>query len=266
MQQLRILAFSVGALLLPCAAGASVGAVSALDGEASRTSRAGATAPLAEGTAIELGDVLRVKRGALKLTLNDQSQVMLAQGSDLEISEADFAGQERRSFVAKLGLGALWAKVTKAAAGSDAKFEVHTDRAVAGVRGTVFQVEVVSSGGVLETHVGVIEGKVAVERRNVAPMVATAPPKTTAAAAGARVAIAPAPPAPAPAGPAPAAGTLLLAAGEGVHVDEANLARGLLRRLPAQFERFIGEHGAERPHDLEHREQHHEEREHRRER
>jgi hypothetical protein len=256
MLRLGTSAVWIGALLLPLGAAASVGSVSALDGAATRTPRAGATAPVAEGMAIEVGDVLRVQRGALKLTLNDQSQVMLAQGSDLEITEADFAGQERKSFVAKLGLGVLWAKVTKAAAGSDAKFEVHTERAVAGVRGTVFQVEVVSTGGVLETHVGVVEGKVAVERR--------LPPPAMAPAGGsaARTAAAPASPPP----PAPAmAGTLLLAAGEGVHVSEG-LARGQLRQLPAQFAHFISEHAAERARELEHRETHREDRERRRDR
>jgi hypothetical protein len=252
------LAVCIGVLLLPLGAVASVGSVSALDGAATRTPRGGAAAPVAEGTAIEVGDVLRVQRGALKLTLNDQSQVMLAQGSDLEISEADFAGQERKSFVAKLGLGVLWAKVTKAAAGSDAKFEVQTDRAVAGVRGTVFQVEVVSTGGVLETHVGVVEGKVAVERRLSAPAMAAAPPPMAAAGGSAAPAARPA--------PAPAlGGALLLAAGEGVHVADG-LSRGQLRQLPAPFAHFISEHAAERAHELEHREKHHEDRERRRDR
>jgi hypothetical protein len=258
MRVLKVWAFWLGVLLMPWAAAASVGTVSALEGEATRTNRAGATAPLAEGTPVELGDVLRVTRGALKLTLNDQSQVMLAQGSDLEISEADFAGQERRSFVAKLGLGALWAKVTKAAAGSEAKFEVQMDRAVAGVRGTVFQVEVVSTAGDPETYVGVIEGKVAVDRRTLAPLVAaaTAPPKSHTVGGPAQAS-------PTAAGPA---GTLLLAAGDGAHLDEGGLAHARLRPLPAQFERFIGAHAAERAHDLDRRETHREDREHRRDR
>jgi hypothetical protein len=61
------------------------------------------------------------------------------------------------------------------------------------------------------------------------------------------------------------AGTLLLAAGEGVHIADG-LARGQLRQLPAPFAHFISEHVAERAHELEHKERRHEDRERRRDR
>jgi hypothetical protein len=255
-------------LLAPLAASASVGTVSALEGEAQRTNIQGKTSALAQGAAIEVGDVIRVTKGGLKLTLNDTSVVMLAQGSDLEISEADFAGQERRSFVAKLGLGALWAKVSKAAAGSNAKFEVQTERAVAGVRGTIFQVEVDDSGGIHDTRVGVVEGRVAVDRPAPSPMAvasATPPPSNPGAGlglgaagrtSGAGLPVAPgAAAAPLPSKPSapPAAAGVVLGAGEGVRVDDGGFSRGRLRPLPAQFERFIGEHGEEHAHDVERR-------------
>ncbi len=56
---------------------------------------------LARGAAIELRDTLRVEKGHLKLVLNDQSAVLVAEGSELEIDEASFAGQERPGFSAK---------------------------------------------------------------------------------------------------------------------------------------------------------------------
>jgi hypothetical protein len=243
-------------MLVPFAASASVGSVSAIEGTAQRTSRDGRTSPLAAGAAVELGDVIRVKQGALKLTLNDASVVMLAQGADLEITEAEFAGQDRQSFVAKLGLGALWAKVSKAAAGSNAKFEIQTERAVAGVRGTIFQVEAVDSADAHETRVGVIEGKVAVDRRVAPPLAvatATSPP-IRPGGAGAPGLAAPTASASKPAAmPAAPVSGMLLTAGEGVRVNDEGLSRGRLRPLPAGFERFIAQNDADHAHDVERR-------------
>lgn len=265
-------------VLAASAAFGAVGTIAALDGEAVRVSASGQRSALKEGSAIELGDKISVNKGALKLTLNDQSVIMLAQGSDLEVTEADFAGQERRSFVARLGLGVLWAKVTKAMAGSDAKFEVQTERAVAGVRGTVFQVEVVDASGGPETHVGVIEGKVAVEPRAPAPIAvaAAAPPARPAAAAAPAdrtssrahgMAAPPAAPPPAlAAAPSPVANLQMVGPGESVKVDGAgNATAGRLRQLPAMFDRFINARGPSQ-HERDRRERREDRREERRER
>jgi hypothetical protein len=125
-------------LLLPALAWASVGKVALLEGKATRTPSGGAAAALAVGTELEVGDVLEVSKGNLKLQLNDDSVIMLGDASKLTIDEASFGGQER-SFVATLGLGKLWTKVTKAV--GKGKFEVKTDKAVAGVRGTIFRID-----------------------------------------------------------------------------------------------------------------------------
>lgn len=156
-----------------------VGKVSGLTGTARRAA-AGATQPLALGTEVELGDRLEVEKGSyLKVALNDASVIALGPDSVLEITEAKFAGQTRQAFSGRLWMGKFWAKVTKALAGSDAKFEVSTERAVAGVRGTLFRVDAVvaktpetSLSKVLaraarppidRTMVKVMEGKVGVE-------------------------------------------------------------------------------------------------------
>jgi hypothetical protein len=127
------------------------------------------------GSEVQLGDRVQVAPDSyLKLTLTDGSVLALGPGSVLEITEAQFAGQERQTFSAKLWVGQFWAKVAKALAGSDAKFQVSTDRAVAGVRGTIFRVDAVmaaershqarSAPPALErTVVKVVEGKVGVE-------------------------------------------------------------------------------------------------------
>ncbi|HEY8208648.1 MAG TPA: FecR family protein [Myxococcaceae bacterium] len=134
---------AAAALILPCVAFASVGKVSVVKGSAQRTPKGGAAAlALKVGTQIELGDTLTVgEKSDLKITLNDESLLLAGENTRLVIEEAKFEGLERRAFSARLVLGKVWAKVTKAVSGSEAKFEVTTDRAVAGVRGTVFRVD-----------------------------------------------------------------------------------------------------------------------------
>jgi len=194
--------------LAPATGAASVGAVAALTGQATRAPVGGAEAPLAVGQAIELLDTVRVARGELEVRLNDGSLLLLAQGSELAVREADFEGQERKTFLARLRLGALWAKVTHAVAGSSAKFEVESEQAVAGVRGTVFEVQVVSAADGPSTHVAVSEGKVAVSEAG----------REGAAPSGA-----------------------LLEAGQAAAVDRNGLQREAPRPLPEGLRRFIEE-------------------------
>jgi hypothetical protein len=131
----------VALLVVPGLALASVGKVSVLEGTARRTNGELSQA-LAVGSEIELNDTIDVGAASnLKLTLTDESVLMLSPGSQLIIDEATFEGQDRKGFVARLGFGKVWAKVKKALAGSDSKFEVKTERAVAGVRGTIFRVD-----------------------------------------------------------------------------------------------------------------------------
>ncbi len=172
-------------LLLPSLAFASVGEVSVLEGEASRTPEGGKAEALKQGSAIELGDTLRVKAGGnMKLTLSDKSVLMLGPSSELVISKAKFNGQERETIGAYLNVGKLWAKVSKALSGSDAKFEVETDRAVAGVRGTIFRVDATKMLDAAKpkqpaksyTVVRVADGKVAVKAPKVSATAAKKPP------------------------------------------------------------------------------------------
>jgi hypothetical protein len=124
------------------------------------------------GTEIELEDTLDVaKDGNLKMVLSDESTIILGGGSRLFIEKAEFEGQERKAFSAKLGFGKVWTKVTKILSGSDAKFQVSTDRAVAGVRGTVFRIDAVAmvKGSKPKTTVRVQEGLVRVSKADKGP-------------------------------------------------------------------------------------------------
>jgi hypothetical protein len=133
------------------------------------------------GTDIELGDVLDVgPKSNLKLTLTDESVLMLGADSRLEITEAAFKEQDREGFSAALKFGKVWARVRKALAGSEAKFEVTTERAVAGVRGTVFRVDAVAGtkGQAARTVVRVMAGRVGVEAKVRAAAKGATPQKT----------------------------------------------------------------------------------------
>lgn len=128
----------VAVMAWAAAAWAEIGKVLVVE-EATRAGADGKAAKLEVGTPIELGDTLEVKKGNLKLELTDGSVIMLSEKSKLLIKEADFAGQERKGFSAFLEAGKLWTRV-KAALGG-AKYEVTTERAVAGVRGTIFRID-----------------------------------------------------------------------------------------------------------------------------
>jgi hypothetical protein len=195
---------------------AQVGAITAMDGEATRARAGGNPLALQVGSKIELGDVIEVKSGSVKLTLTDQSILILSSGSQIRIDEASFQQLDHRQFSAWLLLGAVWCNVTRALGGSDAKFEVATERAVAGVRGTVFQVDVSGSAKEAESLVQVDEGKVAVSQRG--------------------------------SGPSERGNAQEISAGEAMRVRRAGMTRepAFVRRHEA-FERFIQAHG-EREH------------------
>ncbi len=155
--------------LLTSPALASVGQVAALEGMAVRVPKTGAEQSLATGSALELEDTVRTaKASSVKLLLTDGSALALGPESELVFEVAEFAGQERGAFSARLVLGQFWAKVKKIAAGSTSRFEVKAGRAVAGVRGTIFRIDATPfvAGShppkIRETLVRVLEGKVGV--------------------------------------------------------------------------------------------------------
>lgn len=126
--------------LLPALALAEVGKISEV-GTATRTAKDGKSEALKVGSEVQLEDTLKASKGVLKLTLNDGSVIALDEKSELKIAKADFEGQERKGdgFLGFLKSGKLWTSVKKAVGG--APFQVETERAVAGVRGTIFRID-----------------------------------------------------------------------------------------------------------------------------
>ncbi len=157
------------AAVAPALALASVGKITVLEGKAERLPAGGKAVALAVGSEIEVNDTITVApKGNVKLTLNDASVVMIGSDSQLVIDEGSFKDQERQGFSARLVFGKVWSKVTKALSGSEAKFNVTTDRAVAGVRGTIFRVDATklvktAARSKFSTVVRVAEGRVAVD-------------------------------------------------------------------------------------------------------
>ena len=161
---------ALGALLVAGPALASVGQVTALEGTAVRIPKAGGEQALASGAAIELEDTVRTAAGGfVKLVLTDGTALALGPDSELVLEVAEFAGQERSAFSARLVLGRFWARVKKAVAGCTTRFEVKSGRAVAGVRGTIFRLDATPlvAGShppkIRETLVRVLEGRVGVD-------------------------------------------------------------------------------------------------------
>lgn len=92
---------------------------------------------LAPGTVVKTGDGARAE-----ITFGDGSVVRIGPSAELRVDGASFDGKSKEVKVdATLVAGQAWAKVSKLV-GDDSKFQVKTQNAVAGVRGTVFRVNV----------------------------------------------------------------------------------------------------------------------------
>ena len=151
-------------LLLAAAAHAApkapaAGTVTFLAGEASRAA-GGRSEKLAVGTAVQEGDVLETQRRTrLEVKLADGSVLRVGPSSKMEVSAAAFGRTvEERKVSATLVVGKVWANVAKAV-GGEQRFEVKTENAVAGVRGTTFRVDAATDRSVV---VKVYSGTVAV--------------------------------------------------------------------------------------------------------
>ncbi len=164
----RAAAFLSGIFLAGTALAGGAGRVTFLAGSAERT-HAGARSALAQGGAVDVGDEVATGAGArLELTLADRSVVRLGPSSKLTLREAELSGDGQKKFSAKLLLGKLWAKVASTL-GGESHFDVETDNAVAGVRGTTFRVDAHHDRSVL---VRVYAGAVAVAAANRLPQMA----------------------------------------------------------------------------------------------
>jgi hypothetical protein len=153
-------------------AAAAPAEVTALEGTAARTRGSGQRAALAEGAQVGEGDLIETGEASrLELRFTDHSVLRLGPTARLQLTAAHFSGgPSRRKLSARLFFGNLWAQVTSVISG-DQKFQVETENAVAGVRGTTFRVDARPDKSVL---VRVYAGAVAVAKK--APLYQTSKP------------------------------------------------------------------------------------------
>jgi hypothetical protein len=136
-----VVAMAAGLLLAltPAKAHAAAATVTFLSGDATRE-RVGQKDSLAEKSELLEGDIVRTAKSArIELTLADQSVVRLDGGSEFSLKSATLNGDEKK-FTGKLSFGKVWAKVNSVL-GGQSHFDVETQNAVAGVRGTTFRVD-----------------------------------------------------------------------------------------------------------------------------
>ena len=120
----------------------------------------GTLAKVKRGTIIAAGSTVKTGEGArAELTFPDGSIVRVGPSSELKLEAASFDGKTKTVKVeAEVVGGQAWAKVATLV-GDDAQFKVKTQNAVAGVRGTVFRINVEQDEA---TVVKVYNGSVAV--------------------------------------------------------------------------------------------------------
>ena len=154
-----VLAVAAATATAATTAPAPAGTVTFLAGQASRIA-AGKPLPLAVGASVFAGDVIETqKRTRLEIKLSDASVLRLGPAARIDLSTASFGRSvEDRQVSAKLQVGNVWAKVAKTV-GGESRFEVKTENAVAGVRGTTFRVDAAQDRSVV---VKVYGGTVAV--------------------------------------------------------------------------------------------------------
>lgn len=108
------------------------------------------------------GHYVRTGEGSrAELSFPDGSVLRLAALTTVHLSEVYFPKKaENRRFTARIVLGRLWARVRKAIESDESSFRVRVGNAVAGVRGTAFQVNY--DGEAEGALIKVYEGTVAV--------------------------------------------------------------------------------------------------------
>jgi len=117
--------------------------------------------PLALGDHLHVGDRLQTRAGdRLRVLMSNRSLVDLAPNSELKLSFIDGEPEHRRVGL-RAFFGRLWARV--AGGNGEERFEVESDNAVAGVRGTSFFMDIDPAG---DTRVTVAAGSVEVGPRD----------------------------------------------------------------------------------------------------
>lgn len=149
--------------------------VSILEGQAWRVPEKGERSALSKDALVHEGDTIETaEKTRLQVSFKDGSVLRLGPSSKLHLKSAYFGDKGEKNVSAKLLFGRVWSKVS-GLVGGESKFEVETDNAVAGVRGTTFRVDASRDRSVL---VRVYAGAVAMSPGALIPTAAAATPGT----------------------------------------------------------------------------------------
>lgn len=143
----------------------AMGRVVMIEGAATvRPKSTDAWAPIEKGVTLNTGDTVKTGSDArLRILMANRSVVDLGANSEMRFKFISGPPARRRVGLRAI-LGRLWARVARGA-GED-RFEIETDNAVAGVRGTSFFVEVGAQG---DTTVTVSAGSVEMAGLDIEP-------------------------------------------------------------------------------------------------
>ncbi|MEE2959865.1 MAG: FecR family protein [Myxococcota bacterium] len=149
-------------LAVPVMASKDAGVVIFLTGKAEVSIDKKSWSKLVVNNVIFYGTHLRTKKGTrMEIKLGNGSRIRLAPNSQIFLSDPQGRIKGRKPGMSiQLTVGKIWSKV-RALMGAQDNFEVKTTHAVAGVRGTSFNVAVDNKG----TSVNVFEGKVLVSNK-----------------------------------------------------------------------------------------------------
>ena len=115
---------------------------------------------LKSGMTVTGGSFIKTgKNSRVELAMPDNSIIRLGSDTLFEVNQALFPQDKLRRFSSRLFLGKMWAKITSAFGGRRGTFNTSTPTAVAGVRGTTYNLKV---GADKSTEILVYEGKVGV--------------------------------------------------------------------------------------------------------
>jgi hypothetical protein len=141
---LFVLAMFFAAAAMASESGTNDAVVTVLQGSARVYSKG-----VAKGRLLKQGDILKkdqevkvAKRSRMEIRFPDGTIMRLAEKSHLKLNQLSFNKQtENKNVKVDLSIGKLWANVKKLIT-PDSSVEVRTSNAVAGVRGTVYRVNV----------------------------------------------------------------------------------------------------------------------------
>ena len=172
MKRSMSVVFSIVLLLICFASGQAKPPVPVkmMKGEAQVTALKGKADVICAGQkgthSLKVNDLVRagceVSTGAdsrLEMVLPDKSVVRFSEKTSFKLIEADVTADGKRAVGISVTVGKIWTKVRKALPGKADKFEISCQNAVAGVRGTVYRMDVESDQAAL---VKVYDGEVRV--------------------------------------------------------------------------------------------------------